>query len=319
MRARREIKMKTIVAVSRAAALLACFCAAPQVLADSVLLRSESGVEVRESDVLADAERIPTDVRGQALEKAANVSQLASNLYARRVLAVEAEAAGFARRPDVAAQLRLARERVLSTAWMAEIDRRNAPDSAALEGYARNTYRADPERFRTGERARVSHILIKGQDDAARTRAEQVLAAARAPGADFAALAKEYSEDATNAGKGGDLGLFARGRMAPSFEEAAFALTEPGQVSDVVQTQFGFHIIRLEEKLPAGVRPFDEVRDELRREAEAALVRNARTEASTRIMSGARPDEAAIAAFSARHQEGAQDGGDGSGGGNGSR
>ena len=71
------------------------------------------------------------------------------------------------------------------------------------------------------------------------------------------------SLDTSNAGKGGDLGFFGRGKMVPAFEEAAFALTEPGQLSDLVETQFGYHIIRLEARRDAGRRSFDEVRDEL--------------------------------------------------------
>ena len=112
------------------------------------------------------------------------------------------------------------------------------------------------------------HILVKVANDAgepaktaARKKAEDLLAKVRA-GGDFAALARKNSDDPGSAAKGGDLGFFGRGTMTPAFESAAFAL-ESGKVSDVVETPFGFHIIRTDEHKPGGVKPLDAVRDEI--------------------------------------------------------
>ena len=85
-----------------------------------------------------------------------------------------------------------------------------------------------------------------------RAQAEQVLKEARS-GADFAALAKKYSQDESNAQQGGDLDYFGRGRMVPEFENAAFAL-KPGEISDLVKTEFGYHVIKLVDRKPAIVR-----------------------------------------------------------------
>jgi peptidyl-prolyl cis-trans isomerase D len=124
-------------------------------------------------------------------------------------------------------------------------------------------YRASQSMFSTPEQLRASHILLKteGKDEAAvRTQAERILARAKA-GDDFAALAKQYSED-TSKDQGGDLDYFGRGRMVPAFEEAAWALTV-GQVSDLVKSEFGFHIIKLTDKRAATTRTLEEVRPQI--------------------------------------------------------
>jgi parvulin-like peptidyl-prolyl isomerase len=82
-------------------------------------------------------------------------------------------------------------------------------------------------------------------------------------GADFAELARAHSQDAETAPRGGDTGFFRRGQMVPAFEEVAFALA-PGEVSDMVETPFGVHILRLEERRPERLLPLDEIREKLR-------------------------------------------------------
>lgn len=126
-------------------------------------------------------------------------------------------------------------------------------------------YRQNMAQYQTPEQMRASHILLKteGKEEAAvRATAEQVLAKAKAPGADFAALAKQYSEDEGSKVNGGDLDYFGRGRMVPEFEQAAFAM-KPGDISDIVKSDFGFHIIKVMDKKDAATRAMDEVRPEL--------------------------------------------------------
>jgi hypothetical protein len=108
-----------------------------------------------------------------------------------------------------------------------------------------------------GESATAAHILIRyagamrtgpeitRSKEEAKKLADEVVAKAKAPGADFAALADQYTEDPSGKGRGGKLGTFTKGRMVKEFEEATFAL-EAGGVSDVVETAFGFHIIQRE-------------------------------------------------------------------------
>jgi len=129
----------------------------------------------------------------------------------------------------------------------------------------RTFYSENPQHFKTAEKIRARHILIQlkpDADEATRKKAMKKMDEVKqklAQGGDFAELAQQYSEGPSNT-KGGDLGFFGRGRMVKPFEDAAFAL-EAGGTSDVVETQFGLHIIRLEEKQPAGNVPYEKVHD----------------------------------------------------------
>jgi peptidyl-prolyl cis-trans isomerase D len=148
-------------------------------------------------------------------------------------------------------------------------------DADVQEFYTKNI-----GQYTTPAQVRASHILFQtsGKDEATvRTQAEAVLAQAKAPGADFAALARQHSEDASNKELGGDLNYFGRGRMVPEFEAAAFSM-KPGDISDLVKTQFGFHIIKLVDTQPEVVRPMTEVREEI---ADQLRWQKAQTEAES--------------------------------------
>jgi peptidyl-prolyl cis-trans isomerase D len=125
-------------------------------------------------------------------------------------------------------------------------------------------YNSNSQQYQTPEQVRASHILLKteGKDDATvKAKAEELLKKAKA-GADFAELAKANSEDEASAKNGGDLDYFGRGRMVPEFDQVAFAL-QPGQISDVVKTQYGYHVIKVLDRKAATTRPLAEVRQQL--------------------------------------------------------
>ena len=150
------------------------------------------------------------------------------------------------------------------------------------------SYNDNIQQYQTPEQIRASHILLKteGKDEAAvRTRAEALLAQVKG-GADFAALAKKESEDEGSKATGGDLGFFGKGRMVPEFETAAFAM-QPGQTSDLVRSQFGFHIIRVVEKKAGETRPLDQVRQQIQEQL-------AQQQADTQITERARQLESRI-------------------------
>jgi len=128
------------------------------------------------------------------------------------------------------------------------------PSDDELEGY----FEAHISKYDRPEEIRASHILVNDEKVA-----EEVLAKLK-DGADFAELAKEYSQDPGTKDKGGDLGWFSRGKMVPEFDDAAFALEEIGEVSDIVKTSYGYHIIKLTGRKPAHTPTLDEVKDQVR-------------------------------------------------------
>lgn len=135
------------------------------------------------------------------------------------------------------------------------------------EGQLRDYYEAHKDDFRVKDRVKLRHILFytagKAPDEVnkIRAKAQDVLKQAQA-GADFATLARKNSQDRATAGKGGDLGWLQREQLPPSFADVAFKL-KPGETGDLVTTQFGFHIIWVEEKEPAGFQPFEKVKDQI--------------------------------------------------------
>ena len=126
-------------------------------------------------------------------------------------------------------------------------------------------YQQNISQYQTPAQMRASHILFKleGKDEkVVQALAEDVLKKAKAPNADFAALAKQYSEDDSNNQNGGDLDYFGRGRMVAEFEQAAFGM-KAGEISNLVKTAFGFHIIKVVDNQPDQTRPIAEVHAEL--------------------------------------------------------
>ncbi len=149
---------------------------------------------------------------------------------------------------------------------LANVDQMAATQQVS-EAEIQQYYQANQASYSTPERVKVSHILLKttgeapGQLAATKQKAEKILDQVK-HGADFAKLAKQYSEDDGSADQGGELGWIRRGQTVPEFEKAAFSL-KPGQISDLIQTIYGFHIIKVEEHEDAHVQTLAEVHDQI--------------------------------------------------------
>ncbi|HZX79347.1 MAG TPA: SurA N-terminal domain-containing protein [Lysobacter sp.] len=153
-----------------------------------------------------------------------------------------------------------------------ELNAAAMPVPAVDEAALRQRYEQEKKRFVSDEQRQAAHILITvpagaaaAVDNAARDKATRLAAQARAPGADFAALARANSDDIGSKAAGGDLGFIGRGALAPAFEKALFEM-QPGQVSDPVRTDFGWHVIRLGQIQRGNQESFEQARATLEKE-----------------------------------------------------
>jgi peptidyl-prolyl cis-trans isomerase C len=153
----------------------------------------------------------------------------------------------------------------MSISKMMDAEVANQPPPTDVQ--IRDFYDKNPDKFKQDESVRASHILFRVDEKATDAEKKKVHAQAEAvlkqakSGADFAELAKKHSADGS-AAQGGDLNFFTHGQMVPAFDQAAFAL-QPGQISDIVTTQFGYHIIKVTERKPASTVAFDGVKQRI--------------------------------------------------------
>lgn len=249
--------------LARSASVLALFMAgalAPALAQDTAapvapetVLATVGGEPITEADLGFAAEDLGQDLSQMPPEQRRPF--LLSVLIDMKVLAKAGAEAGMADTPDFARRLDYLRDRALRRAYFNE-----AILGAVTEEAMRADYDAFVADFEPQEERRASHILVEDEDEAKAIKAELDA------GADFATLAQEKSIDPGSGSRGGDLGFFGRGMMVQPFEEAAFALTEPGQVSDLVQSNYGWHIIKLTETRMSAPPSFEQVAGQLQQQ-----------------------------------------------------
>lgn len=240
------------------------------------VVASYSDEAITREDVVAVLKGATAEQKRNLGESASAADSLVKELLLRRVLTAQARKEGLGQDPATAARILLAGERTLSDLYFEKVELA-AIDEKKVERIAREEYLAHPERFRK-EELRARHILVRevaSRGDDARTIAEALLERVKA-GEAFDELAHKYSDDPGSAAKGGDLGWLPKGKTVKEFEEALFALKKPGDVSGIISTQFGYHIIRLEEAKPVVTLPYEEVKAQLIERVKADLRRKAR-------------------------------------------
>ena len=266
------------------------------------------GFVLSDGNVVNELESLPAAKERQTRADPRRLRQLVDDLYRRKAIVHAAEQADVTANAGVRNRLARARELEL-TRIMADRQREEAAEAVPdMTARAREIYKTEPESAAVPEKIHVRHILLRAGSDEERQnrRSEaQALLARLRDGQDFGELAREVSEDPGSAQKGGDLGYFTRGKMVKEFEDAAFALREPGDLSDPVETRFGLHILKLEGREPERQRSFEEVKDVIIGNLEREWVKQ-EVEAWRRAVVSpdrAEIDDAAIDAFIDRMRE----------------
>ena len=228
---------------------LAVTLAAGAVPASAKVLAKVNGVEITDEDLAIardDLEaRLPRELQGPARDKA-----LLDNLIVSKVVAQKAEADKVAASPEFARRLGYMRDKLLTETYLGKL-----AEAANTDANIQKTYDEVAKSQKPEPEVHARHILVPTEDEAKKAL-ERVKG-----GEDFAKVATEISKDPGS--KGGDLGWFTKDRMVPEFAEAAFKLDKPGQLSDPVKSQFGWHVIKLEERRMKEFPKLEQVRDQV--------------------------------------------------------
>lgn len=242
------------------------------------VLAKVNGAEIRQSDVkIAEEELGPSLAQ---LDPATRSENVLSFLIDMKIVAKAAEDKKVADGKDFKAKMEFAKERLLMDSLLASEGK-----AALTDANMKKVYDEAAKQITGESEVRARHILVENEDEAKKIVAELK------KGADFAELAKKYSKD-PGAADGGDLGFFTKEQMVPEFSAVAFTL-EPGKISDPVKSQFGWHIIKVEEKRARKAPEFDQVKPQIEtfvtRKAQADYVSKLRAEAKVERMDGAKP------------------------------
>ena len=238
-------------------------CGVPQAASAEQVLLESNQVKITSLDFEAEMLRIPVEHREEFLTSKVRIRKLLENMLVNKTLAEQARKAGIDNEPLMKKRLELAADKLLSQEQVnRSVDSLKLPN---FEPRARELYKISTEKYTLPTKVHASHILVDSKnrtDEEALKRIQEARVKALA-GKSFDALAQEYSDDPSAKENKGDLGFFEAGKMVKPFSGAAFALNTPGEISEPVKTQFGYHIIRLHEKQAAKLRPFEEVKEEI--------------------------------------------------------
>lgn len=279
-------------ALAAALVVLAADCIAQSANSADDVLAENASVKLTRADYETDLLRVPPEMRAEFAASPKRLTTMLNTLLVDKTLAKEARDTGLDRDPEVSRRLALEIDRFLAQAMVGKIERDAAAEfdakQAEFMATARETYVLQGQKFRNPEQLSASHILFDpakhGGSDAAQALAKETRAKILA-GADFAKLAAELSDDPNGRSEGGRLGWFTARQMDPQFAKAAFELKKVGEVSEPVQSSFGWHLIRLDGRKPAQQMSFEDASKQIMPELKQRYIadkRKARIEAISR-------------------------------------
>lgn len=235
-----------------------------------ILVATINGEKIWLDQVMQAAEGLPPEYRNKPMQE--YFGDIVADIIDTKLAAKAGEDAKLTDDPLVQDAMKLAGERILAEAWLAVTVREKMTDEALQQTY--DTFVADEA---SREQITASHILVAAEEDAI------AIIKNLNDGADFAEIAKEKSTGPSGP-NGGELGTFGRGQMVPAFETAAFALPAGSFSATPVQTQFGWHVIKVSEKAVKPAPSFDDMRDQ--------LVNSLSRQHLGRVIEGLRADQA---------------------------
>ncbi len=254
---------------------------APFVLTDDTPLISNSRATVTKADYDAELLRMPIDIRNVFGTDPNRVSGMVNNLRTTKTLAAEARALGIDKERDTKRRIASETDRILAALLLDRFDVESGREfdaRTATDQIARERYLVNKSKYQVPEQVSATHILFevpKHPSDEAKKLAQDARARIVA-GGDMNVLAREISEDPSAKRNDGKLDWFVREKMDPAFSQAVFALKAVGDVSEPVQTRFGWHVVRLDGRRGGVTRPYDEVKPEIVAELRKAWIEERR-------------------------------------------
>ena len=269
------------------------------------VLAENAQTRLTRADYDADIQRLPVEMRDEFATDPRRLSAYLTNLLIVKTLAADARKAGLENDPVLQRRVALEVDRALADTQLRRVEEAAGKEFDAKSGEylvkAKEIYLVQKDKYRTPEQINASQILF----DLTHHTPDEALALAQetrkklVAGADFNATAKELSDDPSAKSNGGQIGWFTRDRMDPSFSQAAFDMKNVGEISEPIKSRFGYHLIRLEGRRAAEVRPFEAVQPRIMAELRKRYVeeaRDARTNA-IRVDPGLKVNQPAVDAL----------------------